>query len=293
MKAAGFGIKAATITPRARTTSVAQPDPARGGRRQGHPVRAGRRIPVRGRSGRRRPLPDRVVRMAVGDAYGAEQWREEADGDEIAFRTERISRSTCHAVAEFAFRTAERIGGRVYGGPKWTVSPVYEGMLKEEMDAAAARHPTCRYQPVLVDAMYAGLHLRRRRAPPRSSVAEPRRRLPLGPRHADVRLHRRRRVGPARLRRRLRRRRRDGRGPARHRAVAVRQGPREPDGDDPRVRRRARLRVGRRAYAAPTAPRARSTRGRSRRSAAAPRRSTSADTPRRPSSRTRSDRRAP
>ena len=32
---------------------------------------------------------------------------------------------------------AERIGAKVYGGPKWTVSPVYEGMLKEEMDAAA------------------------------------------------------------------------------------------------------------------------------------------------------------
>ena len=45
-------------------------------------------------------------------------------------------------MAEYAFRTAERMGGetRVYGGPKWTVSPVYEGMLKEEMDAAAARH---------------------------------------------------------------------------------------------------------------------------------------------------------
>ena len=33
------------------------------------------------------------------------------------------------------------MGGKVYGGPKWTVSPVYEGMLKEEMDAAAERHP--------------------------------------------------------------------------------------------------------------------------------------------------------
>ncbi len=29
----------------------------------------------------------------------------------------------------------------VFGGPKFTVSPVYEGMLKEEMDAAAARYP--------------------------------------------------------------------------------------------------------------------------------------------------------
>jgi 3-isopropylmalate dehydrogenase len=63
----------------------------------------------------------------------------------------------CRAVAEFAFRAAERGGARVYGGPKWTVSPVYEGMLKEEMDAAAARHPEVDYQPVLIDATYAGL----------------------------------------------------------------------------------------------------------------------------------------
>ena len=51
----------------------------------------------------------------------------------------------------------QRMGGKVYGGPKWTVSPVYEGMLKEEMDAAAARHPDVWYQPVLIDATYAGL----------------------------------------------------------------------------------------------------------------------------------------
>jgi isocitrate/isopropylmalate dehydrogenase len=95
--------------------------------------------------------------MAVGDAYGAEQWREEHDGDEWALRTERISRSVCRAVAEYSFRTAEKIHGRVYGGPKWTVSPVYEGMLKEEMDAAAERHPEVAYRPVLIDATYAGL----------------------------------------------------------------------------------------------------------------------------------------
>ena len=38
------------------------------------------------------------------------------------------------------------MGGKVYGGPKWTVSPVYEGMLKEELDArrrrATGRCPT-------------------------------------------------------------------------------------------------------------------------------------------------------
>jgi isocitrate/isopropylmalate dehydrogenase len=49
------------------------------------------------------------------------------------------------------------MGGRVYGGPKWTVSPVYEGMLKEELDAAAERHAEVEYQPVLIDATYAGL----------------------------------------------------------------------------------------------------------------------------------------
>ena len=97
--------------------------------------------------------------MAVEDAYGAEQWRDGTEGaaDEVAFRTERITRGVCRAVAEYAFRQAAQMGGRVYGGPKWTVSPVYEGMLKEEMDAAAERHPDVWYQPVLIDATYAGL----------------------------------------------------------------------------------------------------------------------------------------
>jgi isocitrate/isopropylmalate dehydrogenase len=97
--------------------------------------------------------------MAVDDAYGAKQWREGGDGsdDEIAYRTEKITRSTCRAVAEYSFRTAERLNAKVYGGPKWTVSPVYEGMLKEEMDAAASRHPSVVYEPVLIDATYAGL----------------------------------------------------------------------------------------------------------------------------------------
>ena len=62
--------------------------------------------------------------MAVEDAYGAAERREGADGapDEIAYRTEKITRSTCRAVAEYAFRTATKMGARVYGGPKWTVS---------------------------------------------------------------------------------------------------------------------------------------------------------------------------
>jgi isocitrate dehydrogenase (NAD+) len=119
-------------------------------------LRTGRRIPgVTPVAGVHHPIS--VCRMAVGDAYGAEQWREADGDDELAMRTEVIRRSTCRAVAEFAFREAQRLGGRVYGGPKWTVSPVYEGMLKEEMDAAAERHADTTYQPVLIDATLAGL----------------------------------------------------------------------------------------------------------------------------------------
>jgi isocitrate/isopropylmalate dehydrogenase len=93
--------------------------------------------------------------MAVGDAYGAEEWREGEGEAEVAFRTERIERRICHAVAEYAFRLADRTGATVFGGPKYTVSPTYEGLLKEEMDAAAARHPTVPYEPQLIDATFA------------------------------------------------------------------------------------------------------------------------------------------
>src|SRR5262249_29537275 len=77
--------------------------------------------------------------------------------DEVAWRTEHVSRRTCRAVAEFAFRQARKMRAQVMGGPKWTVSPVYEGMLKEELDAAAERYPDVRYRPMLIDATYATL----------------------------------------------------------------------------------------------------------------------------------------
>jgi isocitrate dehydrogenase (NAD+) len=157
MKEAHFGLKAATITPEGKD-DVGSPNRILREAIDGKVIiRTGRRIPgVTPVAGVHYPIA--VVRMAVGDAYGAEQWRETGDdGDEVAYRTERISRSVCRAVAEFSFRTAQRIHGRVYGGPKWTVSPVYEGMLKEEMDEASERHPEVPYSPVLIDATYAGL----------------------------------------------------------------------------------------------------------------------------------------
>src|ERR1700755_1541163 len=159
MREAGFGLKAATITPEGKD-DVGSPTRILREEVDGKViVRTGRRIPgvVGPVSGVSHPIS--VVRMAVEDAYGAKQWREGVEGadEEVAYRTEKVTRSTCRAVAEYAFRTASRMEARVYGGPKWTVSPVYEGMLKEEMDAAAARHPGVEYQPVLIDATYAGL----------------------------------------------------------------------------------------------------------------------------------------
>jgi isocitrate dehydrogenase (NAD+) len=150
----GLGLKAATVTPEGKG-DVGSPNRILreeiGGRVI---IRTGRRIPsVIPLGGVHEPIS--VVRMAVGDAYGAEEWREGAGDGEVAFRTERIERRICRSVAEFAFREAERIGAKVFGGPKYTVSPVYEGMLKEEMDEAAARHPEVPYEPQLIDATFA------------------------------------------------------------------------------------------------------------------------------------------
>jgi isocitrate/isopropylmalate dehydrogenase len=154
MVESGLGLKAATITPEEQG-DVGSPNALLRERVDGTViVRTGRRIPgVRPVGGVYAPIS--VVRMAVGDAYGAKEWREGNGLDEVAYRTEQITRRHCRAVAEYAFRQAERTGGKVFGGPKYTVSPVYEGMLKEEMDEAARRHPRVRYEPQLIDATYA------------------------------------------------------------------------------------------------------------------------------------------
>src|SRR4051812_12321998 len=150
----GLGLKAATVTPEARG-DVGSPNRILREEIGGKViVRTGRRIPgVMPLGGVHAPIS--IVRMAVGDAYGATEWREGEGDDEVAFRTERIERRICHAVAEFAFRQAARTGAKVFGGPKYTVSPTYEGMLKEEMDAAAERPPEVPYEPQLIDATFA------------------------------------------------------------------------------------------------------------------------------------------
>ena len=154
MKLHGLGIKAATITPEVKG-DVGSPNAILRAEIDGTViVRTGRRLPgvlpVGGVS-----APMSVVRMAVGDAYGAKEWREGEGYGETAHRTETIDRGTCRMVSEFAFRQARQMGAKVFGGPKYTVSPVYEGMFKEEMDAASKRFPDVRYEPQLIDATYA------------------------------------------------------------------------------------------------------------------------------------------
>src|SRR6059036_1164234 len=107
IRAHGLGLKAATVTPEGQG-DVGSPNRILreeiGGRVI---VRTGRRIPgVVPLGGVHSPIS--VVRMAVGDAYGAKEWREGDGLDEAAFRTERIERGICKSVAEFAFRLAER-----------------------------------------------------------------------------------------------------------------------------------------------------------------------------------------
>src|SRR4029450_5387609 len=85
----GLGLKAATVTPEGRD-DVGSPNRILreeiGGRVI---VRTGRRIPgVIPLGGAFYPIS--VVRMAVGDAYGAKEWREGDGEEEAAFRTERI-----------------------------------------------------------------------------------------------------------------------------------------------------------------------------------------------------------
>ncbi len=96
----GFGLKAATVTPETRG-DVGSPNRILREEIGGKViVRTGRRIPgVVPFGGVHAPIS--VVRMAVGDAYGAKEWREGSGDDEVAFRTERIERSVCRAVAEF------------------------------------------------------------------------------------------------------------------------------------------------------------------------------------------------
>ena len=160
MREAGFGLKAATITPEGKD-DVGSPNRILREEVDGKVIiRTGRRIPGVVGPVSRRALPDlrradggrgRLRRQAVARGRGGRRRRGRLpDREDHALDLPRGRR------VRVPHRRAQP-GARVYGGPKWTVSPVYEGMLKEELDAAAARHPDVDYRPVLIDATYAGL----------------------------------------------------------------------------------------------------------------------------------------
>ncbi len=179
MRETGLGLKAATVTPPERgERRVAEPHSARGHRRKGH--RAHRAAHTGGHADRG-ALATRSSSFAWPSAtrtgHARDATASRARAREEAWRTERIERSVCQSVAEFSFRTAHAMGGLVYGGPKWTVSATYEGMLKEEMDAAAATPPR---RPLPADADRRGLRRSDDRGlaqPGRHSGAQSRRRL--------------------------------------------------------------------------------------------------------------------
>jgi isocitrate dehydrogenase (NAD+) len=154
IKQTGLGIKAATITPPEKG-DVGSPNALLREWVDGQVIlRTGRRIPsIRPLGGVHAPIA--VVRMAVDGEYSEKAWREGEGLDEIAYSTRSLSRRTCRTVAEFAFRYAKRNNATVFGGPKYTVSPIYEGMFQEELEAAAKRHPDVAYNPQLIDATYA------------------------------------------------------------------------------------------------------------------------------------------
>ena len=150
----GLGLKAATITPEGRD-DVGSPNRILreeiGGRVI---VRTGRRIPgVVPLGGVHAPIS--IVRMAVGDASARRRWREGEGDDEVAFRTERIERRICRAVAEYAFRQAERTGRRCSAGRGTRQPRLRRHAQKRSMDAAANRHSDVPYEPQLIDATFA------------------------------------------------------------------------------------------------------------------------------------------
>src|SRR5256885_15184002 len=110
----GLALKAATVTPEGRG-DIGSPNRILreeiGGRVI---VRTGRRIPgVAPLGGVHAPIS--IVRMAVGDAYGAKEWRGGGRGKQDALRTPPVARPGLPAAAPRALPPAPRTGAKVFG----------------------------------------------------------------------------------------------------------------------------------------------------------------------------------
>ena len=260
MRESRLGLKAATVTPEGKD-DVGSPNRIlrEAARRPGdHPDRpadprrdagGGRALPDRrGSDGRRRRLrrrtgPRGARRRRVRLAHRADLAQRLPGGGRVQLPHGRR--------ASAARSTAAR------SGPS---APCTRGMLKEEMDAAAERHPDVPYSPVLIDATYAGLI---------TGAADAPLVIPAlnrdGDCLSDFVLPMFGSIAGAEsvllaLDERLRAAGRHGRGAARHGARAAGQGHRQPDGDDPGGRGAAALRGGAGPRGGGERPRARSTR---------------------------------
>ena len=206
-------------------------------------IRTGRRIPgVPPVAGVHHPIA--VVRMAVEDAYGAEEGRSAEDGDEVAFRTERVAplrlpRGRGVLVRDRRAHARARVR-RARSGPS---APCTRGCSRRRWTPPPRAHPDVPYQPQLIDVTYAGLV--------GGAAADAPLVIPALNRDGDS-------LSELVLRlfgsiagaesvllafdEEYRTERRDDRGAARHGAGARGQEHRQPDGDDPRGRGAAALR---------------------------------------------------
>ena len=160
MREAGYGLKAATVTPEGKD-DVGSPNRILREEVDGKViVRTGRRIPgvVGPVSGVYHPIS--VVRMAVEDAYGAKQWREGAEG---APRRGRLPHREGHALDLPRGRRVRLPDRRAHGRARLRRAevdrlPRLRGHAQGG-DGRRRRAPsrTSPYQPVLIDATYAGL----------------------------------------------------------------------------------------------------------------------------------------
>ena len=158
MREAGFGLKAATVTPEG-SDDVGSPNRILREEVDGKViVRTGRRIPgvVGPVSGVYHPIS--VVRMAVDDAYGAKQWRE---GSRATTRSPTGRED--HARRPAARSPSTRSGRPSGSAPRSTAGR--SGRSRRSTRGCSRRRwtrppraiPSVEYQPVLIDALYAGL----------------------------------------------------------------------------------------------------------------------------------------
>ena len=122
MMEAGYGLKAATITPEAKN-DVGSPMRILREALEAKVIVASGRLP-RGRTGAGPAVSHCCGPYGSGwDAYGADEWREGTGAEEKAYR-ESVSPGRSAVMLPVTFRHAELLRRQGLGRPQYTVSPV-------------------------------------------------------------------------------------------------------------------------------------------------------------------------